>query len=392
MRLIKILNNQKQAQEISNFLERIGISTHLDIETNKDWGSHQYGDTICRLWVIEEEQMDQALAKIQEYLDNPQMALENAPPNKKSWLEEQTKEKIRDFPLKMVRPQKLQTQSTSGFGKITTGILILCILLLMASTLSMPRIVDAPESLPRSVLLTPPVNKALMYDYPEAYTILDKIIKAYGLDSFQSPNEMSSQEQILIKAFNDTPYWKGFYEKIVAYFSQGMPLSFDAPLFEKIRDGQVWRLITPIFLHYDLFHLFFNMIWLVVIGKQIEERLGPTRYIIFIILTAIFSNTLQYLMGGPNFLGFSGVLCAMLAFIWMRQKKAAWEGYQMQTSTFTFIMVFIIAMFCIQLLSFFVEIYTQSAFTPGIANTAHLSGAAIGAFLGSLDFFAYKNR
>jgi len=400
MRLIGTFKNQKQALELSEYLERCGIQTQLDIETNTDWGSQNYGDPICNLWVIEEEYMQVAMNKMEEYLENPKEALAKAPPLKKKWISEPLKEKIKEAPaklkeapLKLVREKKLKQAAQQNFGTITTAILFICTILLMISVLSTPIFKQIPEGVPRNVILTPPIEKALMYDYPEAFTIMDKIIKAFGIESFQNPATMSSQEQFLINKFNQTPYWRGFYEKIVAHFSnENAPWDMSAPMFEKIRQGEFWRVLTPIFLHSDIFHLFFNMIWLIVLGKQMEEKLGPMRYILFIEITGVFSNTLQYLMSGPNFLGFSGVLCAMLMFIWMRQKRAAWEGYQLQSSTFTFIMVFIIAMFGIQLVSFFSEIFLQAAFSPGMGNTAHLSGAFAGALLGRMDFFAYQNR
>lgn len=392
MRLIKTLNDQKQAIDLSHYLEQQGIQNQLDINPITDWGSSNYGDVTCNLWVIDEDQVEMAVQKMQYFFDHPEIAQQVSQSLKNIWLADFPKVKEKKTSIKIPANKKVPKGSESGFGTITTAILIICTLLLMISTLYTPTLSHLPENVPNIVLI-PTVNKELMYDYPRAYEIIDTIVKTYGIDSFQNPAEMSSQEQVLIQSFNKTPYWEGLYEKLVAYFSRpSTPIKFDVPMFEKIQQGQIWRLLTPIFLHYDIFHLLFNMLWLIVVGKQIEQRLGVWRYIIFIVFAAVFSNTIQYLMGGPNFEGFSGVLCAMLAFVWVRQKKAAWEGYILQSSTITFISLFIIALFGIQLISFFLEIYTQSSYSPGIANAAHLSGAAIGAFLGSLDFFAYKNR
>ena len=108
------------------------------------------------------------------------------------------------------------------------------------------------------------------------------------------------------------------------------PSSSTLPCSKKSRREKYWRLFTPCLLHNDIFHIFFNMIWLVVLGKQMEMRLSLFRYALFILIAAVVTNTAQYLMSGSNFIGFSGVLCAMLTFIWMRQKKTAWEGYQLR--------------------------------------------------------------
>jgi len=167
-------------------------------------------------------------------------------------------------------------------------------------------------------------------------------------------------------------------------------LIIGAPLFEKIREGELWRVITPCFLHSDIFHLLFNMIWLIVLGKQIEQRMKPLRYVLFILITGIVTNTAQYLMTGSDFLGISGVLCAMLSFIWVRQRKAAWEGYRMDRSTFAMMGAFIVMMFAIQVFYFFMEVQGLSTDFMRIANTAHLSGIAIGYIIGKIDTLAVK--
>ncbi|MEI8366116.1 MAG: rhomboid family intramembrane serine protease, partial [Parachlamydiaceae bacterium] len=95
-------------------------------------------------------------------------------------------------------------------------------------------------------------------------------------------------------------------------------------------------------------------------------------------------------IAGASFLGFSGILCGMLTFIWMRQKIAPWEGYPLPRSTFLFMMYFIFTMLGIQLISFYLEVEHQLSLASGIANTAHFAGAAIGLLLGRLSFFSWN--
>jgi GlpG protein len=235
------------------------------------------------------------------------------------------------------------------------------------------------------------VSKALLFDWPTAYTIIDDAIETYGIDSFSDPAAMPPAEKQMIAKFKQTPYWQGIYEKVVLHFKDPKASwNFDAPLFEKIRQGEVWRLVTPCFLHFDIFHIFFNMIWLIVLGRQIEARLGIARYIIFIVITGVVSNIAQYLMSGPNFIGFSGVVCAMIVFVWVRQKKVPWEGYLLHPSTVMFVGFFVFAILGIQLFSFLMEINGMRSISPAIANTAHLVGGGTGYLLGRTSLFAWR--
>ena len=45
----------------------------------------------------------------------------------------------------------------------------------------------------------------------------------------------------------------------------------ESNFFKDILGGQIWRIITPIFLHFSILHIFFNMYWLYELGGQIEK-------------------------------------------------------------------------------------------------------------------------
>lgn len=44
-----------------------------------------------------------------------------------------------------------------------------------------------------------------------------------------------------------------------------------ARAFVDIKQGEVWRLITPIFMHGDIWHLVMNVYWIYFLGSQIEH-------------------------------------------------------------------------------------------------------------------------
>lgn len=94
---------------------------------------------------------------------------------------------------------------------------------------------------------------------------------------------------------------------------------------EKLRDvkeGEVWRLVTPIFLHMGPLHLLFNMYWMYQFGMLLEPRMRSWHFLLLVLTTAIISNLAQYYWNGPMFGGMSGVLYALFGFAWA---KRDWE-------------------------------------------------------------------
>jgi GlpG protein len=62
-----------------------------------------------------------------------------------------------------------------------------------------------------------------------------------------------------------------------------------------ILHGEVWRLVTPIFMHGGIIHIGFNMLCLIAFGTQIELRRGTLRLFLLVLIAAIVSNFGQYL-------------------------------------------------------------------------------------------------
>lgn len=378
MRLISTIDDQVRGTALSAALTNQGIHNQIDVVKDADWGSAGYGTVTCRIWVIDEDQVEQAMKIAHDFMQNPHdnrpvISTEKKPPHIQ----------IKPPPFKLAAARRDDQQS---LGVVNIAILFICCLLFMIQQVTAPEIKQLPASIPYGPVITPPVNKELLYDYPQAFTIIDKIVSAYGIGQLQIPTQKPAE--VLLEQFRNTPYWKGIYTPAVAYFKSGDTSAFkdDVPMFEKIREGEVWRLFTPALLHYDWLHILFNMLWVIVLGRQLESKLGGLRYFLFIIMTGIATNTAQYLMSGSEFLGFSGIICAMLSFTWMRQRLAAWEGFRLEKSTMGFMMFFLFTVLAIQVISFVMEVYGQSPIATGIANTAHMTGLASGFLLGTFSW------
>jgi GlpG protein len=384
MRLIYTTEDKKLAHQFSEFLKNERIENLFEIVTNTDWGSSDYGTYKCYVWIIDEEQVEKAQEWLELYKQDPQRPIFHAEGKKPSPPLEQ--------PLSAQPSQKTtNTLDTKRMGKVTLYVLVACVLLFLTGQFTTPHLEYSTIDLPSTPLYSPPIYKLLFYDYPQAYEIIDKLVKVYGIEKLQNLDSLPAEGLVLIEKYLHTPIWPGLYEKSVQYLSthslQGL---FNEPMFEKIRQGEVWRLFTPCLLHANFFHIFFNMLWLVFLGKLIEDRIGALRYILVIVITAVISNTAQYLISGPNFVGYSGVICGMLAFIWSRQRTAPWESYNLAPGIISFMFFFVMAMFGLQAISFFLKVYEGFDYFPSIANTAHITGGLAGFVLGRFNFMSIK--
>ena len=55
-------------------------------------------------------------------------------------------------------------------------------------------------------------------------------------------------------------------------------------------DGQWWRLITPVVVHFGLFHIVFNMLWVYQLGPPIERIMGKAGFLMSYAATGIAGN------------------------------------------------------------------------------------------------------
>src|SRR5215510_7556190 len=69
--------------------------------------------------------------------------------------------------------------------------------------------------------------------------------------------------------------------------NQSILMAFGVKSNPEIDQGQVWRFVTPIFIHIGLLHLFFNSYALWIVGPQVEKLYGGARFVILYVLTGI---------------------------------------------------------------------------------------------------------
>lgn len=111
-----------------------------------------------------------------------------------------------------------------------------------------------------------------------------------------------------------------------AVFSIDWLAYFGARFNEAIRAGELWRFITPVFLHGSIPHVFFNMYALFSIGSLLEKHYGHARFALLYFLGAFSGNVFSFLFTGEN--GYSlgastavfGLVAAEAVFFYQNRK------------------------------------------------------------------------
>jgi len=142
---------------------------------------------------------------------------------------------------------------------------------------------------------------------------------------------------------------------------------FGARINESIRAGQLWRLITPVFLHGSPAHIFFNMYALFSIGSFLERQFGHGRFLLLYFLGALSGNVFSFLLTGGGFsVGASTAVFGLVAAeaIFFHQNRGLFGGLARRAIGNA---VFIIAV------NLFIGL------SPGIDNWGHVGGLLGGA-------------
>jgi len=159
---------------------------------------------------------------------------------------------------------------------------------------------------------------------------------------------------------------------IVPIGLSGGELAFGT-LSQTLSSGQVWRLLSPAFLHFGWMHLIFNLMWVWYFGRQIEGRQGSLTILMLLVLADIGANIAQYLTGTVLFGGMSGVVYALLAHVWLMSRRVPSSGF------------FVPQMLVVFMLGWMVFTMTDMAGSVGfgnVANEAHLGGLLVGLITG----------
>jgi membrane associated rhomboid family serine protease len=144
-----------------------------------------------------------------------------------------------------------------------------------------------------------------------------------------------------------------------------------------VKEGSVWQLVTYMFLHRDMSHLFFNMLGLFFFGVQIERYMGSREFLLFYFVcgfaAGLFSFIAYVFTGsyGIILIGASGAIYGVLL---------AFAAFFPRSEIYVFGIIPIRAPVLV-LIYAGIEIFNQiSGARGGVAHLTHLAGFAAAYF------------
>ena len=148
-----------------------------------------------------------------------------------------------------------------------------------------------------------------------------------------------------------------------------VPVAFFIKANDLIREGQLWRLLTPALVHGSFAHIGFNMYALFSFGTSLERYFGRGRFLTLYLLGAFAGNVMSFLFSDAYSLGAStaifGLIGAEAVFLYRNRKLLAG---QFRSAIGNVLFIIAINLFLVGSL-------------PGIDNWGHIGG-----LLGGLMF------
>jgi rhomboid protease GluP len=140
---------------------------------------------------------------------------------------------------------------------------------------------------------------------------------------------------------------------------------YGAKVNGRIADGELWRLVTPLFVHANGMHLLVNMYSLSVLGPAIERLFGAPRLLVVYVLAGAAGVELSLAFSAPPSVGASGAIFGLLGAlggVFFLHRRIFGQAGMVQ----------------LRHLALVAALNLILGMTPGIDNWAHLGGMLTG--------------
>ncbi|OYP36991.1 rhomboid family intramembrane serine protease [Rhodopirellula sp. MGV] len=327
MRRIGTLTNPDQARRFADYLFTQSIDCSINIEKPPQSESQSLANEVatqCELWIRDEEQVDRAREELKSFQDNPQAEKYKVASQANQLRQEKASEEIRKKKL-----VKKVEHSTPRGGRPAFG----------ARQQSTPVVIAI-------IALSVLASFSTGFDRPQRSGI---------------PGEPSSEETV---------------RNALSFVSMD-DYMIDGDPYASIKKGEVWRFVTPIFLHGNTFHLAFNMMALFFLGSAIERIEGSVFLAVLFMACAMAGMIFQIslppeeslppilhgLAGSHAAIGASGGVIGLFGYLWIRPMLSRSYPIDISPANVAFLLGYLVI--CIFLIDH-------------IANGAHLGGLFAG--------------
>ena len=142
---------------------------------------------------------------------------------------------------------------------------------------------------------------------------------------------------------------------------------------------EAWRYFSHALMHFSLVHIIFNLFWWWYLGGAVEKRLGSGKLVVITLISALLSGFLQYKLTGPWFGGLSGVVYALIGYVWLRGERDPERPVWLPRGLVIFTVVLLVA-----------DWFGISAVDTAIG--AHTGGLVIGLAMALVDTLNARKR
>ena len=328
---------------------------HLAVEAIHASVDHDEGAWV--VWIHDDDDRDKAASLLEEFQQNPDHERY-----------ENSERKVRHVLKEAERLQKEQNKRQVNLKKRWAGswwhcypatyiIIGICVLVCLfctdfrkgeKSTWGLPRTCNLEDS--------PLLNRLWILPPDASETYYDELNAEWGEWQQERLNDGTPVENLpRTPNFNE---WRRLHVNAATTASISIMKSLE-----------LWRPFSPAFIHLDVVHLFFNMMWMNSLGTGIEYLRGTRRFLLLCLIVAITSSVAQLFWSGPAFGGMSGVVFGLIGYAWMKGKTQPWDGIALRQQTVVYCLLWMF-------------LCMAGALGP-IANTAHGVGLAVGMLIGA---------
>lgn len=157
----------------------------------------------------------------------------------------------------------------------------------------------------------------------------------------------------------------------------------------RIAQGEWWRFVSPIFLHFGILHFALNSLALKVVGSYLETMLGARWFLLIYLGSGVAGNVLSSLTNVSLGAGASGAIFGLIGVGMLLELMILYrEKSKFYMAPFTSMAVLNIAFAIV--FNFISHLSENSK--VGIDNAAHIGGLLAGIILGTTMLLLKKNR